>query len=29
MERLDRMREKGILSEEEFETQKRRLLGRL
>ncbi len=29
IERLDRMREKGILSEEEFETQKRRLLGRL
>ncbi len=29
IERLARMREKGIISEEEFETQKRRLLGRL
>jgi len=29
IERLARMKDKGILSEEEFETQKRRLLGRL
>jgi uncharacterized membrane protein YdbT with pleckstrin-like domain len=29
IERLARMKDKGIISEEEFETQKRRLLGRL
>jgi uncharacterized membrane protein YdbT with pleckstrin-like domain len=29
IERLARLKERGILSEEEFETQKRRLLGRL
>jgi uncharacterized membrane protein YdbT with pleckstrin-like domain len=29
IERLARMKERGIISEEEFETQKRRLLGRL
>jgi uncharacterized membrane protein YdbT with pleckstrin-like domain len=29
IERLARMKDKGVISEEEFETQKRRLLGRL
>jgi uncharacterized membrane protein YdbT with pleckstrin-like domain len=29
IERLGRLKERGLLSEEEFETQKRRLLGRL
>jgi uncharacterized membrane protein YdbT with pleckstrin-like domain len=29
IERLGRMKERGLISEEEFETQKRRLLGRL
>ena len=29
IERLARLREQGLLSDEEFETQKRRLLGRL
>jgi membrane protein YdbS with pleckstrin-like domain len=29
IEQLERMKEKGTISEEEFETQKRRLLGRL